>query len=101
MPDAVGWSVVALRVIMAMMILLHVLIALTSIITAGYTLFNPSVLKLRLNYCLIASTLASGTYLVISTHSSMVQACTSGLVYLAIVSSGLIPAKIKLASRSE
>lgn len=83
------------------MILLHVIIALMSIAVAGLNLFNPSKSKLRLNYLLIASTLASGTYLVAHEHSSMLQACASGLVYLAIVSSGVIPARIRLAKNDE
>jgi hypothetical protein len=81
------------------MILLHVIIALASIGMAGYNLLRPSKTRLRLNYLLIASTLASGTYLVVDAHAPMLQACVSGLVYLAIVSSGIIPAKIRLAGQ--
>lgn len=83
------------------MILLHVFIAVLSIVVAGYTFFNPSRLKFKLNYALIALTLGSGTYLVVHEHSPMLQTCASGLAYLAIVCSGLLPARIKLAAKQD
>jgi len=68
-----------------MLILLHVVIALSSIAWTGYVFFAPSAGKLSVSYGLIAGTLASGTYLVIRTHSPLLQSCITGLVYLAIV----------------
>lgn len=80
-----------------MILLLHVAIALSSIIFTTYTYIKPSKTKLNTCYGFIAATLASGTYLVISTHSPMLSSCASGLIYITAVSFGIIPARKKLA----
>jgi hypothetical protein len=82
-----------------MIVLAHVLIALTSIGFSTYAFFSPSYSKLKASYALVGLTLASGTYLVISTHSNMLQACMTGLFYLTIVSAGLAGARYKLAKQ--
>ena len=80
-----------------MLVLIHVLIALTSIFYTTYAYFTPSKAKLYFSYVLVGLTLASGTYLVISTHSNMLSACETGLIYLGIVSYGLFLTHRKLA----
>ena len=70
-----------------MIVLIHVLIALTSIIFSSLLVIFPSKTKLRLSYLLIGLTLASGTLLVITTHVSILKTCISGLIYLAFVMS--------------
>lgn len=80
-----------------MIILTHVLIALTSLAFSGLTYFVPSRLKLRVSYGLIAATLMSGTYLVVSMNSPLISACTSGLIYLAVVVTATVAASRKLA----
>ncbi|HVS78890.1 MAG TPA: hypothetical protein VHD84_01210 [Candidatus Saccharimonadales bacterium] len=80
-----------------MLLVVHILIALGSIAFSGYTFLDPSETKLRSSYGLVAATLASGTYLVISTHAPLTQACLTGLLYLGIVSAGLLSAHLKLA----
>lgn len=80
-----------------MIVLMHVVVALLGIVLSTYSFFQPSKASLRFSYTLIASTLISGTYLVVSTHSPLLQACTSGLVYIGVVSLGIIPARKKLA----
>lgn len=80
-----------------MTIVLHVLIALSSIAYAGYTFFAPSKNKLRVSYGMVALTLITGTYLVVSTGSPLLSACTTGLLYLAVVLSGLAAAHRKLS----
>jgi hypothetical protein len=82
---------------MVMLVLAHVSIALFSIFFSTYTFFVPSKLKIHVGQGLIAATLSSGTYLVISTHSNMLSACMSGLIYLAIVSFAIVSASKKLA----
>jgi hypothetical protein len=81
-----------------MVLISHILIALLSVITSSLTWLVPSVFKLRLSQTLIALTLVSGTYLVVSTHSNMVSACMSGLMYLSLVSVLLLFANHKLSS---
>lgn len=80
-----------------MIVLIHVLIALTSIGFSTYLFFSPSRSKLRVSYGLITATLASGTYLVWSTHAPLLQACTTGLIYLGVVSIGVATAHYKLS----
>ena len=68
-----------------MLLVLHVVIALTSIVWTGLAYFAPSTKKLNITYALIAATLASGTYLAITMHSPLLKSCMTGLVYLAVV----------------
>jgi hypothetical protein len=84
-----------------MIVLLHVLIALSSLAFTSYLYFSPSRNKLRVGYILVATTLASGTYLVLSTHSNMLQSCLTGLICLAIAFTGIIAAQHKLSTVKE
>lgn len=70
---------------MLMILAAHILIALTSLVLALYTLFVPTHRKLLISYILIALTVVSGTYMIAVTPSHMMQACVSGLVYLSVV----------------
>lgn len=72
-----------------MILIAHIIIALSSLIATTALAFAPSRLKMRLSGVLIALTLGSGTYLVISTHSPLLQSCISGLVYLGVALSGV------------
>jgi hypothetical protein len=45
-----------------MMVILHVLIALSSIVFTTYAYFRPSASKLRVGYGLVGLTLATGLY---------------------------------------
>lgn len=79
-----------------MILVLHIVIALSSIAYTTFTYFTPSKNKLRISWMLVALTIASGTWLVISAHSALLQSCTTGLVYLTIVSAGIIAAQRRL-----
>jgi hypothetical protein len=80
-----------------MILLLHIAIALASMIYTGYVFFSPSRAKLRGSYALVALTIASGTYLVVDKPSHMVQACATGLVYLGVIFAGIVAVRLKLA----
>ncbi|MDB5161150.1 MAG: hypothetical protein JWO96_530 [Candidatus Saccharibacteria bacterium] len=80
-----------------MIVLLHVLIALTSVAFSTYLYISPSVTKLKSSYGLVASTLISGTYLVVSTKAHMLQACMTGLLYCGFVFAAIAAARRKLA----
>ncbi len=82
---------------MLMIVLLHVLTALASMIYTSYLFFAPSKSKFKVAYSLIGLTLVSGTYLVVSRHSPLLQTCTTGLVYLGAVSIGIVAARRKLS----
>ncbi len=80
-----------------MILLLHIIIASASI---GYTAFvylYPSKSRLRTSYVLVATTVASGFYLVFRVPAHMTQTCITGLVYLAVVSYGIVSARNKFA----
>lgn len=79
-----------------MVLMLHIIIALTSLAYTSITYFMPSKNKLRTSWTLAVLTIASGTWLVISTHSALLQSCITGLVYLAVISAGIIAAQHKL-----
>ncbi|MEK7152663.1 MAG: hypothetical protein AAB834_01840 [Patescibacteria group bacterium] len=80
-----------------MALLLHILIALSSVGYATYVFFSPSKSKLRVSYGLVALTLGSGTYLVWSTKAPILQSCMSGLMYISAVSLIIAATYYKLA----
>jgi hypothetical protein len=80
-----------------MVLLLHILIALSSVGFTTHLWWRPSKAKLFVSYGLVGGTLVSGTYLVISTNAHMLQACVSGLVYVGVVAVGIAGAQRKLA----
>lgn len=78
-------------------LLIHITIALTSIIFGAWVVFKPTQTRLRVNYGFIAATVVTGTYLIISTHTSLASACVSGLTYTAIVLAITLGARHRLA----
>ncbi len=80
-----------------MLVLVHVTIALSSMAYTTYLFISPAKIRFYISYALIGSTLASGTYLVLSTHSKLLPACEAGLFYLVIVTSGVLAAHRKFA----
>ena len=84
-----------------MILPLHVAIALASVIYTAYVYFSPTKAKLRVSYALAGLTVASGTWLILSNPAHMVQACISGLAYLALIFFGIALARNKLASTNK
>lgn len=80
-----------------MVLMTHIVIALTSVVYATYLFFKPSVNKLRISYFLVALTFASGSYLIWNNPSHIVQACVTGIIYLGIVLGTIVAARHKLA----
>jgi hypothetical protein len=79
------------------MILFHIIVASLSLIFTGYVFFRPSTSKLHVAYGLVAMTLFTGFYLVLSKPAHLTQTCMEGLVYLGVVSFGIVSARNKLA----
>ncbi len=79
-----------------MILPLHIVIALSSVIVAAYTLYAPSKNALSTSYTLVILTIVSGTFLVASTPSHMMQACMSGLVYVGVVFALIATARHRL-----
>lgn len=81
-----------------MLLLFHIVIAVTSLIFTAFTFFLPSGLKVRISQALIALTLASGTYLVFSMKVNLLKVCAMGLMYTVVVSYGILASQRKLAA---
>jgi len=79
------------------MLIFHILTALTSIAGATVLLFKPRQMFLYLNYAFALATLISGTYLIVSVKTHIIEACLMGLFYLAGVSFCIAVAQRKLA----
>ncbi len=80
-----------------MVLLMHVIVALLSLVSAAYAFFLPSNFKLRVSVALVALTLGSGSYVVWTTHAHMLQACTTGLLYIGATVALMIAARTRLA----
>ncbi len=85
---------------MHMVLLIHIAIAISSILVAFYTLFSPTKSRLQASYALTGLTLASGSYLVITGQSNLLHACISGLAYLTIAYTAIIAAQKKFNFQS-
>lgn len=83
-----------------MIVILHVVIALFSIIVTTVAYVRPAQTTLRFAYGLVAATLGSGVYLVWVSPTHMIEACMMGLAYTGIVSIGIFAARAKLATVS-
>lgn len=84
-----------------MILITHIIIALSSLVATTVLAFAPSQMKMRISGVLIALTLGSGTYLVISTHSPLLQSCVTGLAYLAVALTGVAIGYYRLARQED
>lgn len=80
-----------------MILILHIVIALTSILFSTYCIVSPSKKKINGNYLFLAGTWISGFFLVFQNHVSFGHLCLSGILYTGIVTVNMFLAKRKLA----
>jgi hypothetical protein len=80
-----------------MILVTHIIIALSSVAYTTLLLIRPTQTKLYVSYALVAATLASGIYLTVINPASMLRTCTTGLVYVVIVTAGIAIARKRLA----
>lgn len=80
-----------------MILLLHIAIAVASLLLAAYSLFSPSRAKLFLNYGMIAATLGTGGYLIVMSPAHMTQGCAVGLFYTLIMIAASVALRRKIA----
>lgn len=83
-----------------MILVTHIIISLSSVVYTSLLLLKPTQAKLYVSYLLVAATLASGIYLTVVNPASMLRTCTTGLVYVVIVTAGIAVARKKLALSS-
>lgn len=69
-----------------MLILVHVVLALSALVLSAAANFMPSSRKLRASYGLAAGTLTSGLLLIVINHASVLRTCLTGIVFFGIVS---------------
>lgn len=82
------------------MLIIHILIALSTVGLSGMSLVSPSRKKIISSYFLTAATFASGSYLIIMSPSHLVSACVTGLVFLGVVGGLLFVANHRMSSVS-
>lgn len=78
-----------------MIILIHVLIALSSVGLASLSYFKPTNKRLCASYGFIVATVASGAFLILTMSSNILKSCLTGLVYVTIVSFITIAAHVR------
>ena len=91
-----SWWLLAVVYTSIMIILIHVIIALISIIIASFTFFKPTMKKLIVSYGFIFATIATGTYLLVTIPSHILQSCLTGIVYLTVISVATVAAHVRL-----
>ncbi len=82
---------------MLMLLISHIIIALSGLIIAAASLFTLSQRMITISYVLTAGTIASGTVLVF-TSGNVLKSCISGLLYLSAVLAMTMMAKHRLAA---
>ncbi len=80
-----------------MFLLLHILLAIMSLVQASYLYARPSGNQFLLAGGLIGTTLGSGVWLLIMSPAHLAPACVSGVMYIAIIGTLLIAGQRKLA----
>lgn len=83
-----------------MILLFHIIAAVAGVIYATYMYFFPSKTKVNMTYGLMALTIGSGTYLLWSLKTHVLQGCVMGLAYVAGVTALIILANRKLATET-
>ena len=83
------------------MLFIHLAVALTSIIVTGSAVARPSRVRLRFSYLMVVLTIISGTFLVGATHSPMLSACISGLVFIGVSLIAIVIAQRRLVGNEE
>lgn len=83
---------------MLMILLIHIIVALASLVVSLLAFFNPSQAKLKSSYILIASTVASGSLLLILSPGHILECCIVGLAYSVFTIAITISTNRKLAT---
>ena len=82
-----------------MLLVIHIIVALVSLIISASLLIKPSRNKVIASFGLIGLTLLSGTVLVLSNLSHLMSACLSGIAYISAVGFMAYKGRAKLANQ--
>ena len=91
----------AKSIIMNMLLVLHLLVALSGLVASTLSVVKPTQVKINTSFGLVAATILSGSLLVITTHSPILSSCISGLVYTGVTLSLIISARHRLARATQ
>lgn len=81
-----------------MVLILHIIIALSTVGVSGFTLLRPNKKILHVSYALTVGTFITGGYLVIMNPGHLVSSCVTGLTFLGVVGFMLFSARRKISS---
>lgn len=70
----------------AMLILIHVALALGALALSVAANIKPAISKLRVSYALATGTLTSGVLLIIVNNASVLRTCLTGIIFFGVVS---------------
>lgn len=79
-----------------MILIFHILSALSSVFFTSYVVFKPSYSGLKISGALLLFTLTSGSLLMVFASASILRTCLTGLVYVAFVSVEMLVIKKRL-----
>jgi hypothetical protein len=83
-----------------MILIIHIIIAISSLLIATYLLIKPSQKAIYGSYSLIASTIITGTYIIVAMGASIVKTCLTGLIYLGVTLSITAYSHVKINQTS-
>lgn len=86
---------------MSTILIIHIAIALSSLIVASIVFFKPSIKRIGISYGFILGTVASGAALLIANPSNLLHTCLSGLFYLTIVTLITIATHVRVRKLAE
>jgi hypothetical protein len=79
-----------------MILLLHILIAVSTIVLSVVSFFRPSNKKIISTYIMTGLTVLTGGSLIVILHASILHTCITGLAELTVVSLATVLARRKL-----
>lgn len=81
---------------MIILLISHIIIALSSIAWASIVAIRPSYQKIYVSYAFIGTTLVSGTALVLLSSRPLLASCLTGLVYVTGMTIATIIAHVRI-----
>ena len=78
-------------------LLLHIILAIFSLILTGILIFRPSKQKINYTFLLFLGTLATGTFMIFTMSVNILVTCIEGLVFMGVVLGGIAIARRRLA----
>lgn len=86
---------------MPIILLLHIVLAIFSLILTGILIFKPSKQKINYTFLLFLGTLATGTYMILTMNVNLLVTCMEGLIFMAVVLGGIAIARKRLIAKEK